>query len=82
MPPTHMFAHHRGGQRQPTPGNAQRPTPNAQHPTPITNAQRNLNLNLHPNLNHILTWQTLPGSQSEQRSLAERQGSLWTRLTV
>ena len=31
MPPTHMFAHHRGGQRQPTPGNARRPSP-----TPIT----------------------------------------------
>ena len=31
MPPTHMFAHHRGGQRQPTPGNAQRPS----SPTPI-----------------------------------------------
>ena len=27
MPPTHMFAHHRGGQRQPTPGNAQRSSP-------------------------------------------------------
>ena len=24
MPSTHMFAHHRGGQRQPTPGNTQR----------------------------------------------------------
>ena len=33
MPPTHMFAHHRGGQRQPTPGSALRPSP-----TLITNA--------------------------------------------
>jgi len=34
--------------------------------------------NAQRNLNHIPTWQTLPGSQSEQRSLAKRQGSLWT----
>ena len=27
MPRTHMFAHHRGGQRQPTPGNDHRPSP-------------------------------------------------------
>ena len=31
------------------------------------------------NLSLIPTRQTLPGRQSEQRSLAERQGSLWTR---
>ena len=34
MPPTHMFAHHRGGQRQPTPGNAQRPSPSPIIPSP------------------------------------------------
>ena len=56
--------HHRGGQRQPTPGDTQRPT----QPEPEPSS--------HSNLNHIPTWQTLPGSQSEQRSLAERQGSL------
>ena len=86
MPLTHMFAHHKGGQRQPTPGNIQCPSP-----TPITNAHHPITPRCHThtelppgpgpssNLSLIPTRQTLPGSQSEQRSLAERQGSLLVR---
>ena len=54
MPPTHMFAHHRGGQRQPTPGNIQRP----HHPSLIIPSHlgvthtpnSHLDLDLHPAL--------------------------------
>ena len=84
MPPTHMFAHHRGGQRQPTPGNAHHQRPS---PSPIISLPRyHTHTELPPgpgpssNLSLIPTRQTLPGSQSEQRRLAGRQGSLWTRL--
>ena len=41
MPPTHMLAHHRGGQRRPTSGG---------HATPTHTPNSNLNLNLHPTL--------------------------------
>ena len=37
MPPTHMFAHHRGGQRQPTPGNIHR---SSSHHTTVSHTHR------------------------------------------
>jgi len=40
------------------------------------NAKHNPHLSLHPNLSHTPTWQTVLGTQSEQRGLAERQGYL------
>ena len=63
-------------------------THNAQHPTPITIAHHPVTPRCHThtelppgpgplsNPSLIPTRQTLPGRQSEQRSLAERQGSL------
>ena len=76
MPPTQMFAHHRGGQRQPTPGNKQRPSPSPIIPSPRSHTHTELPPGPGPssNLNRIPTRQTLPGSQSEH------QGPLWTRL--
>ena len=71
-------SHITGGVRD----NPHRATPitNAHHqrpsPTPITNAHHQRPSSPSSNLSPISTRQTLPGSQSEKRSLAERQGSL------
>ena len=81
-----------GGSETTHTGQRPTPIPNAHHqrpsPTPITIAHHPIPPRCHThtelppgpgpssNLSLIPTRQTLPGSQSEQRSLAERQGSL------
>jgi len=70
MPPTHMLAHHRGAETTHIRRTRNADTHTKQQPEPEPSS----------NLSHIPTWQTLPGSQSKQSSLAERQGLPWARL--
>jgi len=72
MPPTHMFAHHRGGAETTHTGQRPSPTPNAHHPiTPRCHTHTELPPGPGPssNLSLIPTRQTLPGSQSEHMIL-------------